>query len=74
LLKNYNHLLEPFKGNTGIAIKLDILTIESKVDLGILERMKQISKYSGIGGVYQFYHKQSNDFYIGSTTDFYTRF
>jgi hypothetical protein len=74
LLEKCSHLLEPLKGNTGIYIKLDMPTIESKVDLGVLEGMKQVSKYSGIGGVYLFSHKESNDFYIGSTIDFYTRF
>lgn len=74
LQEECNYLLKPLKGDTGISIKSDLSIIESQVDLAELDGMKQVFKYSSIGEVYLFSHKEKNDFYIGSATDFYTRF
>lgn len=74
LQKECSYMLKYLKGNTGIYMDADFPITEYQVDLASLDGMKKVSKYSGIGGVYLFSHKEQNDFYIGSAIDFYTRF
>jgi hypothetical protein len=57
LQKECNHVFKPLKSDTDISIKSNLPIIEFQVNLAELNNMKQVSKYSDIGGIYLFSHK-----------------